>query len=130
VGILPESFHFPRMEHLWPIDFVSGVPEFFRPLACSDLERRSVGTYEYVAVIRLRDDATRDQAQAELEPISAAAFRDADIHPRPIVRPLADQIVGRTRQPLWLLLVAVLTAFMVTCINVANPRFLTSDRRA
>lgn len=120
IGVLAESFHFPRMEHLWSIDFVSGAPEFFRPLVFTDRERRSPGTFEYVGVLRLREDTSPEQAQAELEPISEAAFRDVDIHPRPVVRPLADQLVGRTRQALWLLLAAVLAAFVVACANVTS----------
>jgi putative ABC transport system permease protein len=86
----------------------------------SDGQRRSEGEYDYIGLVRAKARSSREQVHSELTSITEIEFRQAGIHPEPVVRVLMDQIIGDARGPLWLLLAAVLTALLVACLNIAG----------
>lgn len=121
VGVLGASTRLPRFEHFFTNVWVrAGVPEFFRPLGWSEELLRSWGEYDNVAILRLKPGATVSQAQAELDALTAAEFREAPIHPHTHVRLLGDTLLSSWRRPLALLLASVLAALAIACVNIAN----------
>ena len=121
VGVLPASFWFPRFADLTPVESGwSDRPEFFEPLAWSESQLRSPGAFDYPTLLRLPPDVTPAQATVELNGILDGEYAAAPIHPRALVRPLVDQVVGDARRPLWFLLAAVVAVLLVACANVSN----------
>jgi predicted permease len=111
VGVMPRAFHFPSPADLW-------VPLWFTPEEAADRDAH------YLLVVgRLRPDATREQAAADL---GAVAARLETEHPRSNagwgvnVVPLADEITSGTRAPLLLLAGTVGLVLLIACANVAN----------
>lgn len=120
IGVLPASFRSLRSADLSPTGNRAGRPEIFEPLAWTDLQRRSPGSFDYPALLRLPPDATPQQATVELDGILADAYAGMPFQPSAYVRPLADQVTGNARGPLWLLLAAVVAVLVVACVNVSN----------
>ena len=98
----------------------TGVPEFFRPLAWTEDLLRSAGEYDNTAFVRMAGTATPAQVTAELDAITETEFRTAPFHPRTRVLPMGDQLLEPWQRPLLLLLVSVLAALAIACVNVAN----------
>jgi predicted permease len=112
VGVLPDGFQFPQDTSLWlPADL--------------DGENPSRSSHNYLAVGRLRDGVTVEQANAD---ISAIARRIHDTSSEQgdyllkdgTVLPLKDSITGQARPVLLTLLGAVGFLLLVACANVAN----------
>ena len=120
VGVLPDSFRFPRFTDLTSMGTWAGRPEFFEPLAWSETQIQSAGMFNHVALLRLPPDVTAAQATVELDGVLEHAYAGAPIQPRAYVRPLADEVVREARRPLWLLLAAVAAVLLVACVNVSN----------
>jgi predicted permease len=122
VGVLPASFRYPRMEKVGPMTLGDNV-EIYRPLGYSpDALKLVIGEFNYSAVGRLRPGVSIDQAAAELEAvqkrISALLPEKLDLHGK--VTGLQEQIVGRARGGLTLLMAAVGAVLLALCVNLAN----------
>jgi putative ABC transport system permease protein len=118
VGVMPASFeplisqHFYARADIWaPLGYVLGGDSSCR--TCQHLK----------VVARLRPDATAANAATQLATVHAQLRRE---HPSdyeaaaPIVRSLHDELGGVVRQPLRVLLAAVVFVLLVSCANVAG----------
>ena len=121
IGVMPSSFRFPTPDiELWcsmgPIYAIapgSSVGDW--------VNNRSLRGYR--AVGRLQEGATIEQAQAEMAAIAerlAKDYPDSDAGIGVVLVPLYTQMVGKVRQPLLVLLVAVGFILLIACANVAN----------
>jgi predicted permease len=117
VGILPPTFRLPMGEQL-----IATVDAFI-PLRVAV---GWVGDHNDVAIGRLRDGVSREEARAELNvlqaQVSETATREAG---EPVtlavtILPLADSIVGRSRRGLVLLFAAIVAVLLIACSNLAN----------
>lgn len=124
VGIMPEGFVFPPRGPVF-----NGQPaDVWIPMAFTDRERFERGSLHNNSVVaRLRPGLSIDAARAELEVLATRiatsyppAARQARFTPRLFVQPLRDEIAGRVRTPLLLLLSAVGLVLLVACANVAT----------
>ena len=109
VGVMPASFH-PT----------GGSPELWvpHPLARPDWPGRSLQ-----AIGRLRPGATVAGARAEMQAITArlnAAYPDSHRDWGVLVTPLQEDVVGRARPALLVLLGAVSLLLLIACANVAS----------
>jgi predicted permease len=112
IGVLPSGFRFPADVDLWLPTDLEG-------------ENASRTAHNYLAVGRLRDGVTIEQANRD---ISAIARRIHDTSSEQgdyllkdgIVVPLQDSLTGATRPALLVLLAAVGFLLLVACANVAN----------
>ncbi len=120
IGVLAASVWLPRMSQLAAVKTENGIAQVFRPLIWSDEQRRSGGDYNYSVLLRLRPAVSADAATAELSALTTAAFADIPIHPRPILRPLRAYIVAGHRRALWMLMLAVVIALLIACLNLSN----------
>jgi predicted permease len=117
VGVLPADFRLPMGEQL--VTFV----DVFVPLR---VEVGWTGDHNNVAIGRLRDGVSINQARAELDvlqkQVSDIATRESG-EPTTlsgVVTPLTESIVGRSRHGLLLLFGAIVAVLLVACSNLAN----------
>src|SRR4030095_11886739 len=95
------------------------------PLALDQEEQQSRGIHYLTVVARLKPEVTMSQAQADMSTLMNHIAKD---HPNEtfggklgaVVMPLREQLVGESRQPLLVLLVAVAFVLLIACANVAG----------
>ena len=110
VGVMPPEFRFPADAQLW-------IPRELEP----PLPSRTAHNWRVVG--RLRDGVSVDQARGDLRAIAQRLkqqYGDDTTMLDVAVVPLRDQLVGRVRQLLFLLLGAVGFLLLVACANVVN----------
>ena len=111
VGVMPANFKFPDWAQLWT------------PMGWTDQERAVRGNHNYMVIGRLQSGATMQQAQAEMNTISARLQRQYpadDAGWGAVLIPLRKQLVGDVRPALLVLLGAVAFVLLIACANVAN----------
>jgi len=132
VGVLPDNFHFPkgnalttqRTEHgSWP---AIGV---FVPLIANQNQESLDGDFNFIAIGRLKDGVSLQQATNQLNTIDAAILHDysvvskTTVDPgtlRAYIQPLQEALVGSISTMLWLLLASVGAVLLIACVNLAN----------
>lgn len=118
-GVLPSSFDFPDKSQVW-------VCYPFKP----ETENRTA--FNYKAIAKLRSGVSVDAARAELTAISqrlTAAYPDANKHKQMTVVPLQEELTGKTRPMLLLLLAAVGIILLIACVNVTHLELARSIER-
>jgi putative ABC transport system permease protein len=113
IGVMPAGFQFPIQADLW------------QPIGAAATIARDRRTERQVSVFgRLQDEATPDQARAELSNVAQAlATRHPDSNAGIGVRiqPFADAYVGSaTEGPPVVITIAAVLLLLVVCANVAN----------
>jgi putative ABC transport system permease protein len=112
VGVMPAGFDFPGDVDIW-------VPLAYQP-PFDDSLRQSTWLR---TVARLKPDVTVDQAQAEMSTIAHQLehkYPDTNLGRDVLIISLFEQIVGRIRPALLILLAAVGCLHLIACTNVAN----------
>jgi predicted permease len=111
VGVMPRDFR-----------LLIAQSEIWIPLnPAADPARAAVRIMNVVG--RLRPGVTREQAQAELEAISARIAREfpnSHSDAKPLVRDLRQQIYGTRRPAMFLLAGAVALLLSLACVNLFN----------
>ena len=110
VGVLPPGIRYPGRADIY-------APSWIMP------EMTSRSAHNYRVIARLRTDVTVGQASAEMENIARALeaqFPDSNTGKLARVISLQEQMVGPTRNTLYLLLGAVTLVLLIACANVAN----------
>jgi predicted permease len=122
IGILPAAPQIPKMSQIQAMAYGVESPEIWKPFALRDEEKERLDDFNYGCIARLKPGATLSQASAELDSIQANIARDLPDHIeiRAAIAPLQEQITGRSRQGLLLLMLAVGTVLLIVCVNVAN----------
>jgi putative ABC transport system permease protein len=118
-GVLPASY-----QSLMNQDPRGGTVEIWRVLGY-DLSQPWAcrSCHHLVAIGRLRDQVSPEQATAEMDVISAAQMQ---AHPKEysasgvILTSLRQQLLGQASEPLFVLLGAVSFVLLVACANLAN----------
>jgi putative ABC transport system permease protein len=122
VGVMPAGFRYPLSvpaAQLWVT-----TAQDARIDEPGDTPITTQRGAHFIRVIgRLRAEATVAAAQAEMDAIAAALAReypeDNDQHGVALT-PELERLVGSTRQPLLVLLVAVGCVLLIACVNLAN----------
>jgi len=123
VGVMPDSFKFPRSVELW------------RPFSIT-AEVRGQRTQSYMnAIARLKPNVTHSQANADMRRIGDQL---AQAYPRSHAKrtlgasPLRENVLGdMANEFVWMLLTSVALVLLLACVNVANLRFArVSERQA
>jgi putative ABC transport system permease protein len=129
-GIMPADFIFPYKAMLGPLGFTRAVsPDVWVLLdettgRMIDASGQPSRTIHMLAVIgRLGDGRGLDQARAELDTIAsrrAGDFPDTNAGWSVTALPLHEQVSGRVRPAVLLLIGGVGLLLAITCLNIAN----------
>jgi predicted permease len=134
IGVLPASFHFPNGNALRAFrsgQAASDVPEpmMFLPAVLDLSSFGWNGDYgNWVAIGRLKHNATITQVQAQLATIQAQLAREIGARGASVpaldatVERLQDAVVHDTHRGLWLLMAAVSGLMVIACVNLANAQ--------
>jgi putative ABC transport system permease protein len=111
VGVMPRGFDFPSKETLlWvPYGFV--------------YEDGGRGNFFVEVIGKIKAGITREQAQADMEAIAARleqTYPETNADSSIALVPLHEQVTGKIRRTLLLLLGAVGFVLLIACANVAN----------
>jgi putative ABC transport system permease protein len=122
VGVLPASFRFPKLSQLYAMTIAEERPQVWKPFALRDSEKDDMGDFNFVCIAKLRSETTAAQAEAELNGIQAGitARLTEKVELKAHVVGLQDQMTGRTRGGLELMLAAVAAVLLIACVNIAN----------
>jgi putative ABC transport system permease protein len=114
IGVLPAGFQ-----------FVESYVRLWVPLALDQEELANRGAHYLTVVARLNSDVNMSQAQSDMSTLMTHIAKD---HPNEtfegklgaVVLPLREELVGESRRPLLVLLVAVAFVLLIACANVAG----------
>jgi len=127
-GVLPANY-----ESLMNQDPRGGMVEIWRVLGYDVSQPWACRTcHHLIAIGRLKDGVDLEQANAEMNTISAALM---DEYPKEysaagvIFTPLSKQLLGQASTPLYILLGAVSFVLLVACANLANLLLARSTNR-
>ena len=122
VGILPAGFHFPKLSQLFAMTFAAEQPQIWKPFGLRDDEKDDMGDFNFVCIARLGPGVSRAQALSELNVIQGniAGRLSEKVELRAALVPLQEQITGRARTGLQLMLAAVGAVLLIGCVNIAN----------
>jgi len=67
VGVLPASFHFPKLSELYPITIVQDKPQIWKPIALTPEELAPTGGFNFVSIGRLKAGVSLQQAASEVD---------------------------------------------------------------
>jgi putative ABC transport system permease protein len=112
IGVLPPDFQYPPDVALWLTADLEG-------------ENTSRTSHNYLAVGRLRDGVTAQQANSDISMIARRIHETSSEQGDYLLKdgaavPLQDSLTGKVRSPLFILLGAVGFLLLVACANVAN----------
>jgi putative ABC transport system permease protein len=126
VGIMPNGFEFPLpLFNMQGGQFTERV-DIWKPVAFSEMEKKSRGSRDYGIVARLSPGVTPQQAQGELNGIIGRWKQQypgnygSDANFGAKIYPLQDQVVGRMRPALWILFGAVMLVLLIACANLTT----------
>ena len=121
VGVMPASFR-PLSEYGSSVRVA-----YFRPAAYSQEVLTNHGLHELQAVGRMKAGVTVDQAQADLQSVSAdlaRRFPDTNKSYRAVIAPLAADIVRNVERSLVVMWSAVGLVLLIASVNLANLLFV------
>ncbi len=121
VGVMPEGFAYPAGVELWT-PLVPGVSEL----------AEQPGVFWMSALGRLKPGVTLAQAQRDMAAFSSGYNREKYQAPgiTAVVTPLAEAVLGPTREALLALLGGVGLVLLVACANVAALQLVQVDERS
>ena len=131
VGILPPGFEFPSSAGLFAIS--KKAPEIYKPLGYHDDDLQlHMGDFNYWVTAKLRPGVSLERARSELNAVQAAISAqipdNLDLHAS--VSPVVEQMVGKVRQALVLLMAAVGAVLLVLWVNLANLSLVRAAARS
>jgi predicted permease len=122
IGVMPQGFQFPRATDLPSYFQLPAQTELWTPVGLTDKQLANRDSHNKAVIARLRPGVTQAQAQMELDAISRRAAEQYEaakgFHAR--LLPLKEQLVGKLRVALLILLGAVGLVLLIACANVAN----------
>lgn len=144
VGVLPESFQFPKRNILSSFPSSQGrgeaqEVEILRPVPMNPNDYGWNSDYgNWLALARLKPGVTVKQAEAALNSIDQQIVREMPADQRPTdphnalesyIQPMQEAMVGNAQNGLWLLLAAVAGLLLIACVNLANAQLARSISR-
>jgi putative ABC transport system permease protein len=120
VGVAPDATRVLQEAEIWT------------PLTFDDPEMKIRRFHFLRAIGRLKPGVTLQQAQADIDAVSAGLeklYPESNKDWRLRLVPMREFLVGQTRRPLYILLGAVGLVLLIACANVANLTLAQAARR-
>jgi len=119
VGVMPEGFHFPGGANM-----ISGLQfalqnDIWVPMAFNEEERKAHGNLNLAVIGRLKGGVSASQAESDLRTLQQK-LPLGTIGYTLNVLPLHQQMVGKIRKLLLVLLAVVALVLLIACANIAN----------
>ncbi len=111
IGVMPAGFRFPFQAQLWT------------PMDMSGRGLGPRGSHSYNAIGRLKPGVAIQKAQADVGLIAARlekTFPDTNHKVGAVVVPLQEDLTGKSRDSLLMMLSAVGLVLLIACANIAN----------
>lgn len=128
IGVLPASFHFPKLDG-------SKVPAFFEALSPNDRELRATGfqMHNFYCIARLKGGVSPRQALSQVNAVETRIAMQASggkYKLYALLTPLKTVIVGPAQQALWMLTGAAAVLLLIVCVNLANLTLVRNTSRS
>jgi predicted permease len=124
-GVMPAGFVFPHI--------LSHTPEYLVPFPWTASDSKpGLGSHNYAAIARLGQGVSAREAGAQLDVIEARIAKQASngkFGMYATLTPLRTEIVGPTRNALWLLMLAACLVLLIVCANLANLLLAKNTQR-
>jgi predicted permease len=126
IGVMAPSFHLPPIPALGSADANhEQAPEALLPMAFSnDMLEDEMGDFDYFGLARLKPGVSVAQANEEIDAlqhtIMARLPANAKATLSATLTPFQQELVGKDRKPLLILLAAVAVLLLVGCVNITN----------
>ena len=122
IGVMPAGLKLPRVSQLQSMHLNDEDPDIWKPFAATSDDLEPLGNFNFGCIIRLKHGATMPAALQEANGIVADILRDLPdkVEVRAKMSPLQQQMTGRSRNGLLLLLSAVGAVLLIVCVNIAN----------
>lgn len=130
VGVLRDDFRFPSGEQIGPLNQFPKRAEIFKPMGFNWAKLGRAGSFNFASIIRLRPNANQAQAEGEMTAAVADAAREMKVDLHAHLVPLQEQVAGRSRTALTLLLAAVGAVLLIVCVNLGNLMLVRANERA
>ncbi|MDX6498756.1 MAG: hypothetical protein QOG23_2016 [Blastocatellia bacterium] len=119
VGVMPKGFQFPGGANMIPGLQFALQNDIWMPLALTDEQKRQQGNLNLALIGRLKPGVTPNQAESELRAVQQN-LPLAKVGYTINVVPLYQQMVGKIRKLLLLLLATVAFVLLIASANIAN----------
>jgi putative ABC transport system permease protein len=120
-GVLPSTFRVPATEASTLVSLAKDTT-VFRPAAVDLSQIDLMGEFNDQVLARLKPGVSETQAQSELNVIQAAIAKQLPepMHLAAQVTPLVEEVTGRVRTGLIVLLASIGAVLLIVCANLAN----------
>ncbi|MEK6285157.1 MAG: ABC transporter permease [Acidobacteriota bacterium] len=123
VGVLPAGFQFPRKGEMPAGYQFPRQADLYTPLAWTPAQATNRGRNFLAVIARLKPQVTIEQAGAEMDAIAEQLkqqYPQTNTNKEAFLVALHQQVVGKVRTALLVLLGAVGFVLLIACANVAN----------
>ncbi len=123
IGVMPAGLKLPRVSQLQSMHLNDADPDIWKPFAATKNDLGDVmGDFNFGCIVRMKKGVSASRALQELNALQADIVRGfpEKVDLRAKLSPLQQQMTGRSRNGLLLLLSAVGAVLLIVCVNIAN----------
>jgi putative ABC transport system permease protein len=131
VGVLPAGARIPTQGNLVSMAMNDAPTDLWKPFAINDNDLAILAEFNYGCLARLKPGVSISQAIADLNVIqnNIVSSLSEKVELRTTIAELQDQMTGRSRSSLTLLLAAAGAVLLIVVVNLANLMLARSGSR-